>query len=477
MLTAPGPEPPRGSGSCRSAAGAAMVRGMTAAPAPPPAAAPAAGPTGEAGGGKENLLTALIFAGIVLALLLAWAAPDVAASFAVGGAVFLSVLKMLVVPLVVTSVTCGVLSMGDVRKLGKPGAATLAYYFCTTAIAVVTGLILVNLFNPGAGIDGSAQKAAAGAEVSAKLGAEAVSEPAGVGAIFENLLTMLFTDNLFASAADTDLLPLIVFSLAFAAVLTTMGAAAGTLTRFVTEANDVLMKFVLLVMWTAPLGVFCLVAGQFGEAAADGEFLREMRQVGWYSATVLTGLAVHALVTLPFILWVLTRRNPYRFLFQMGRPILTAFATASSSATLPVTMETAVDKAKVKRRSVDFVLPLGATINMDGTALYEAVAALFIAQTLVGSADAIDMGLSTQVIVAATATLAAIGAAGIPQAGLFTLIIVLNAVGLPVELAGLILSVDWLLDRFRTAVNVFGDACGAAVVEKALPDEPAVVAV
>ena len=200
-----------------------MVGGMTAAPAPPPAAVPAAGPTEEAGGGKENLLTALIFAGIVLALLLAWAAPNVAASFAVGGAVFLSVLKMLVVPLVVTSVVCGVLSMGDVRKLGKPGAATLAYYFCTTAIAVVTGLILVNLFDPGAGIDGSAQKAAAGAEVSAKLGEKAVSEPAGVGAIFENLLTMLFTDNLFASAAATDLLPLIVFSLAFAAVLTTMG--------------------------------------------------------------------------------------------------------------------------------------------------------------------------------------------------------------------------------------------------------------
>ena len=446
----------------------------TVPPAAPPAAVePVAAPEPPAGGGGgENLLTALIFAGILLALGLAWAAPEVAAGFAVGGAVFLSVLKMLVVPLVVTSVVCGVLSMGDVRKLGRPGAATLIYYFCTTAIAVVTGIILVNVFNPGEGIDGASAKATAGAEVSAKLGEKAVSEPAGVGAIFENLLTMLFTDNLFASAAETDLLPLIVFSLAFAAVLTTMGAAVGTVTKFVTEANDVLMKFVLLVMWTAPLGVFCLVAGQFGEAAADGDFAGEMRKVGWYSATVLTGLAVHAFVTLPAILWIMTRRNPYRFLFQMGRPILTAFATASSSATLPVTMETAVEKAGVKRKSVDFVLPLGATINMDGTALYEAVAALFIAQTLVGSADAIDMGLTTQIIVAATATLAAIGAAGIPQAGLFTLIIVLNAVGLPVELAGLILSVDWLLDRFRTAVNVFGDATGSAVVERFLPEEP-----
>ena len=459
---------------------------MSAAPPADPAVPEEPVLLEKQGGGSENLLTALIFAGIVAALLLAWLAPSAAASLAVGGTVFLAVLKMLVVPLVVTSVMCGVLSMGDVRKLGRPGAATLIYYFTTTAVAVVTGIVLVNLIAPGEGIDGSAAKAAAGAEVSAKLGAEAVSEPAGVGAIFENLLTMLFTDNLFASAAETDLLPLIVFSLAFAAVLTTMGARAGSLTTVLLEANDALMKFVLLVMWTAPLGVFCLVAGQFGEeavraaakAAERGEIITPtaamvalFKEIAWYSATVLTGLAVHAFVTLPLILWALTRRNPYAFLFQMGRPILTAFATASSSATLPVTMETAVEKAKVERRSVDFVLPLGATINMDGTALYEAVAALFIAQTLVGGADQIDMGLTTQIVVAATATLAAIGAAGIPQAGLFTLIIVLNAVGLPVELAGLILSVDWLLDRFRTAVNVFGDACGAAVVERFLPAE------
>ncbi|MEM9702933.1 MAG: cation:dicarboxylase symporter family transporter, partial [Planctomycetota bacterium] len=293
---------------------------MTAAPPSPPAAvtsdSPAAGPSDPPAeapdGGKENLLTGLIFAGIVLALGLAWIAPETAASFAVGGKIFLSVLKMLVVPLVVTSVTCGVLSMGDVRKLGRPGAATLTYYLCTTAIAVATGILLVNLFSPGEGIDGSAAKTAAGAQVEEKLGADRVAnaQDDGLGAIFENLLTMLFTDNLFKSASETDLLPLIVFSLAFAAVLTTMGAAVGTVTKFVTEANDVLMKFVLLVMWTAPVGVFCLVAGQFGEAAASGEFAEEMKKVGWYSATVLTGLAVHAFLTLPLILWLMTRRNP-----------------------------------------------------------------------------------------------------------------------------------------------------------------------
>ena len=176
---------------------------------------------------------------------------------------------------------------------------------------------------------------------------------------------------------------------------------------------------------------------------------------------MLAGLAVHALITLPLILWVFTRRNPLRFMYQMSQALLTAFSTASSTATLPVTMECAVTKAGVSKRSTEFVLPLGATINMDGTALYEAVAAIFIAQAI-----GFELGMTQQVVVAVTATLAAIGAAGIPEAGLVTLVIVLGAVGLPVEYIGLILSVDWLLDRFRTAVNAFGDSVGSAVVER-----------
>ncbi|MCB1092452.1 MAG: dicarboxylate/amino acid:cation symporter, partial [Verrucomicrobiae bacterium] len=182
--------------------------------------------------------------------------------------------------------------------------------------------------------------------------------------------------------------------------------------------------------------------------------------------SVLTGLAIHGFVTLPLILWLFTRRNPYRFIGQMSKALLTAFSTASSSATLPVTIESAIDEAKISPKSVEFVTPLGATINMDGTALYEAVAALFIAQ-----AFGIQLDLTGQIVVAVTATLAAIGAAGIPEAGLVTMIIVLNAAKLPPEGMMLILSVDWLLDRFRTAINVFGDAVGAAVVERTLPLE------
>ena len=226
------------------------------------------------------------------------------------------------------------------------------------------------------------------------------------------------------------------------------------------------MAVILIVMKVAPFGIFCLVAAKFGEAQAEGKFLAELAQIGKFFVTVLMGLFFHLLVTLPLILWLMTKRNPYRFMLAMGQALLTAFSTASSSATLPVTMECAVDRAKVSERSVEFVTPLGATINMDGTALYEATAAIFIAQVAM-----IDLGFGQQMIVAVTATLAAIGAAGIPEAGLFTMIIVLNAVNLPVEYIGLILSVDWLLDRFRTAINVFGDAVGAAIVETKLPPE------
>ena len=278
--------------------------------------------------------------------------------------------------------------------------------------------------------------------------------------ILENLLLMLFTDNLFLSASETNLLPLIVFSIIFAGMLTTMGKRVHAITEMIGQVNEALMAFILLLMKLAPLGIFCLVAARFGEAQAEGKFLEEISRTGWYFATVLVGLGIHGLGTLPLIYWIFTRKNPYRFLAHMSQAILTAFSTASSSATLPVTMECANLKAGVSKRSTEFVLPLGATINMDGTALYEAAAAIFIAQAI-----GMELSLLQQLVVAMTATLAAIGAAGIPEAGLVTMLIVLNAVGLPVEYIGLILSVDWLLDRFRTAVNAFGDSIGAAVVD------------
>ncbi|QDT35860.1 dicarboxylate/amino acid:cation symporter [Stratiformator vulcanicus] len=467
-----------------------------------------------------NRLTLYILIGIIAAVTAAFVAPEAASMTAVGGEIFLSLLKMIVVPLVVTSVMSGILGLGDVRKLGRPGLYAITYYLSTTVLAVIVGLICVNIIYPGGNIS-EEQKAKAEQEADKKdLTAEArlrqqerqrleeeitkynaaldelgedgpadeiaqmeaelaasqnrlreIKKQDGLGAIFANLLTMLFTENLFESAVKMDLLPLIGFSLIFAAMLTTLGERVDSLTQLIDQTNHALLAFVMLLMNVAPLGIFCLVASRFGEAQLEGRLGDELQQIGGFMATVLIGLGIHAFVTLPAIYWICTRKNPYVFMYQMSQALLTAFSTASSSATLPVTMETATQKAGVSAKSVEFVVPIGATINMDGTALYEAAAAIFIAQAVAAGDPTFVLTLQSQIIVAVTATLAAIGAAGIPEAGLFTMVIVLNAVGLPVEYIGLILSVDWLLDRFRTAVNVFGDSIGAAVVEKSIPDD------
>ncbi len=412
--------------------------------------------------GKKSHLTLYIFLAIVAAVILALVRPRLAMGFEVGGEVFLRLLTMMVVPLVMASVMSGIIGLGDVRKLGRPGGFAISYYLTTTVLAVIVGLIMVNLIRPGVG---AIDQATLDVLASEGEGVAAAQGDATLGTILRNLLLMLFTDNLFSSAVETNLLPLIVFSMIFAGMLTTMGKRVEAINQMIVQINDALLSFILLLMKLAPIGIFCLVTARFGEAQAEGNMAEVLRQTGAYFVTVLAGLALHAFITLPLILWVFTKRNPLRFMSQMSQALLTAFSTASSVATLPVTMECAVSKASVSKRSAKFVLPLGATINMDGTALYEAAAAIFIAQAI-----GFELSLLQQLIVAVTATLAAIGAAGIPEAGLVTMIIVLNAVGLPVEYIGLILSVDWLLDRFRTAVNAFGDSVGSAVVEKSFAD-------
>lgn len=543
------------------------------------------------GGGR---LTIYIIASIIAAIVLAIAAPGVASSLTVGGEVFLRLLQMVVVPLVMASVMSGILGLGDVRKLGRPGGYAVTYYLSTTILAVATGLVVVNVIDPGVGIEkelvedarqegaeavkdaqsalsdinktvtwtrpfeddklilqsksssgtsnvisvpsgqpmvvalsvqqvGEADDPArvrvfyakkngefkqlrwktaknkevdefvAGAEAdtytksiplpkktrkvkleydaqtggaSSTLNAEVVKGPPNIVDIATNLVLMLFTDNLLHSMVEINLLPVIIFSIVFAGMLTTMGERADMMSKLVMSINDALMSFILLLMRLAPIGIFCLVAARFGKAQLEGQFIALLKVQFYYMATVLSGLAIHALVTLPLILWAVTRRNPYQFMLQMSQAILTAFSTASSTATLPVTMECAEKRAGVSKRSTEFVLPLGATINMDGTALYEAAAAIFIAQAYSVVNPDFQLTLVEQSTIAITATLAAIGAAGIPEAGLVTMLIVLNAVQLPLELIGLILPVDWLLDRFRTAVNAFGDSIGSAVVDK-----------
>jgi len=455
--------------------------------------------------------TLYLVAAIVVAIVVAVGIPQVVAkeqaiaifeAIGIGGEVFLRALTMVVVPLVMASVMSGILGLGDVRKLGRPGLVAVSYYVATTVLAVTVGVLVVTLIKPGAkaSLDEKATTMITGedrqqvvdtfAEESGlhqdkvvkmfpQLGSEeGAVEDKGVIGLFGGLVLMLFSSNLFASAVDTQLLPLIVFSIIFAGMLTTISRRVDTVTTLIEEGNTALMAFVLLLMRLAPVGVFCLIASRFGEEFSKGQLGETLQQTGWYMLCVLLGLGFHAFVTLPLIYWSVTRKNPYQFMRQMSQALLTAFSTASSTATLPVTMECAHTNAGISKKSTNFVLPLGATINMDGTALYEAVAAIFIAQIYqlspAGIAAGFELGMMEVIVIAVTATLAAIGAAGIPEAGLITMMIVLNAVGLPPEYIGSILVVDWLLDRFRTAINTFGDSVGCAIVERSFPKEAAV---
>jgi solute carrier family 1 (high affinity glutamate transporter) protein 1 len=294
----------------------------------------------------------------------------------------------------------------------------------------------------------------------------AVAEPVhgkeerGVGNTLQEVVVGLIPRNVFDAMARTDVLPLIVFALLFGAVLSVLGERGRVAMDVISGLNEAIMRLVHWLMLVAPVGIFGIVAARIGRAGGFQDFLPELAALGKYSGTVVFGLAIHSLITLPLILSVVGRRNPVRYAGGVGAALLNAFSTASSSATLPLTMEGVEEENGISNRTASFVLPLGATINMDGTALYEAVAAMFIAQV-----HGIALDPAQQFVIFLTATLAAIGAAGIPEAGLVTMVIVLRAVNLPIEGITLILAVDWLLDRFRTTVNVWGDAVGAGVIE------------
>lgn len=396
------------------------------------------------------ILLGLIAAAVILGALAGWYLGPAMQSIAWLGHLFLNALKMMIVPLILAAVISGVASLGDVRKLGKIGGMTLLYYLFTTGIAVFIGLVMVNLIQPGAGLAVQGGTAPSGV---------IAGKDTGIG----DILLSLVSPNLVKSAADTQLLPLIVFAIVFSAALTTLGGKGAKAVEFFDAVNEAMMKLVIWLMYFAPLGIFSLVANRLGQAGGGDAFLDQLTAVGLHVVTVLSGLAVHFLVLVAILMFIGGRGLDY--LVNMLRALLTAFGTASSSATLPLTMECAREN-RVHSRAVQFVLPLGATVNMDGTALYEAAAVMFIAQ-----AYGIDLSFGQQVIVFFTATLAAIGAAGIPEAGLVTMVIVLKAVGLPLEGISLLLAVDWFLDRFRTSVNVWGDAVGAAVIDRLMNSE------
>nr|VFJ72836.1 MAG: Na+/H+-dicarboxylate symporter [Candidatus Kentron sp. FW] len=391
------------------------------------------------------ILLFFIILGVIAGLLSGWYFGREMASVAWLGELFLNALKMMILPLIIAAVISGVASMGDIRKLGRVGGITLGYYVVTTGIAVLIGLIMVDLIEPGLGLD-----------ISGGVVPENVSEKKDIG--ITDIILSLVSSNLVVSAVETQLLPIILWSILFAAALTTLGEKGKIVLGFFDGMNQAMMKLIIWLMYFAPIGIFALVAGRLGQAGGGEAFLREIQAVLWHVVTVLSGLAMHFVALYLILVFVTGRGRDY--LSGMLRALFTALGTASSSATLPLTMECAREN-KVDNRAVEFTLPLGSTVNMDGTAMYEAAAVMFIAQ-----AYGIDMTLGQQAIVFVTATLAAIGAAGIPEAGLVTMVIVLEAVGLPLEGIGLLLAVDWFLDRFRTATNVWGDSVGAAVVDR-----------
>ena len=394
------------------------------------------------------ILLSLIILGVIGGAFSGWYFGTAMEGIAWMGTLFLNALKMLTLPLIIAAVISGVASLGDVRKLGRLGGVTILYFVITTGIAVIIGLVMVNVIQPGVGL--ALQAGAIPEQVRAK---------AGTG--IADILLAMISPNLVTSAADMQLLPLILFAILLSAALTTVGNKGQHVIAFFDGLNEALMKVVIWLMYLAPVGIFALIAARLGKAGGGDAFFAQLSAVAWHVVTVLSGLGLHFLVLA--VILVLVARRGMAFLANLLRALLTAFGTASSSATLPMTME-CLRENKVDERAIRFVVPLGATVNMNGTALYEAEAALFIAQ-----AYGIHLGFGQQVIVFVTATLAAIGAAGIPEAGLVTMVIVLSAVGLPLEGVSLLLAVDWFLDRFRTTLNVFGDAVGAAVVHRFLP--------
>ncbi|XP_076462973.1 excitatory amino acid transporter 3-like [Babylonia areolata] len=399
------------------------------------------------------------------------------------GQLLLNMLKCLILPLVVSSLITATAAL-DKNASGRLGLGAIIYYLSTTLVAVIIGIVLVLAIHPGDPDDLDKIQRKGSSKDTKPLDAlldliRNCFPPNLVTAAFEREVTVIDVTNKsiivenetsglnwtefrlidapkLTDGSGMNVLGLVVFSVALGCVINHLQERGKPLMDFFEALNDATMVLVKLVIWYSPIGIIFLIASQFVET---DDVVAIAARLGMYMLTVLAGLAIHAFLVLPLLYFLATRKNPGVFALNMLKAICTAWGTASSSATLPVTMECLVQKNKVNERIVRFVAPIGATINMDGTALYEAVASIFIAQV-----NGISLGVADVIIVSLTATAAAIGAAGVPQAGLVTMVIVLTAVNLPTEDVTLILAIDWFLDRFRTAVNVWGDSVGAGIL-------------
>lgn len=375
------------------------------------------------------------------------------APFSFVGELFIRLLKLIIIPLILTSVVTGIQSLKEPSELGKLGGLTVGYYIFTTLIAVTVGIGIVNVLQPGKGLNLSAPE-------------EGGLDPTPLSEVFLNIVP----ENVIGAFAAGDMLPTIFVAILTGLAILVAGERASLIRKFFNQANNLVLMVTDWIMATAPVGVAALFVATLLDPKL-GDLATFFGDMGLYVVSVVGGLAIHAFVVLPLVLLLVARIRPFFYLSALAPALLTAFSTASSSATYPVTHECVTERADVDRKAADFVLPLGATINMDGTALYEAVAAVFIANAL-----GFDLTFAQQVVIVLTATLAAIGAAGVPSAGLVTMIIVLESVGLPGTGYALVVAVDRILDMCRTSVNVWGDSVGAAVVGRFLNPERADVA-
>ncbi len=358
--------------------------------------------------------------------------------FTLGGGLFINSIKMMVVPLVFVSITVGAASVGDIRKLGRIGGKTLGFYLVTTAIAISLAILVATLVGPGVGFNLPAD-----AEFVAKEAPSLVS-----------VIVDIIPTNPISSLANGKMLQIIFFALMMGTAMTALGEKAKLARDVFENLNEVILKLVMLIMQIAPYGVYALIAKTFA-----GLGYTAMKPLAMYMLSVLGVLFLHAILTYQGMLYSFTKLNPIQFFKNFAPAIMVAFSTASSSSTLPVTMETAEERLGVPKSIGSFTLPLGATINMDGTAIMQGVATVFLAQ-----AYGINLGIGDFLTVILTATLASIGTAGVPGVGLIMLSMVLTQVGIPVEGIAVIMGIDRILDMTRTAVNITGDAACTLIV-------------
>jgi Na+/H+-dicarboxylate symporter len=388
-----------------------------------------------------GMLSGLVFGLVLNGLGIAGVAREaVLGTLQIGGAIFVASLKLLVVPLVFVSIVCGAASLDDVSKLGRVGGKTMALYIATTMLAIALAVASAALIRPGAGF---------------ALPTDVAYEPPPTPPLAQVLLD-IFPTNPVEAMATGNMLQIIVFAVLFGVAMTLAGASGKRLLGFFQDANEVVLRLVLVLMKLAPVGVFCLIAKVFAEQgfSAFAPLLK-------YFFLVLAVLATHMLVVYPSLLVILGRLSPLAFFRGFREPMAVAFGTSSSNATLPVTLRAVEHKLGVDNAIASFTIPLGATINMDGTAIMQGVATCFIAQ-----AYGVDLTTPDYLVVIVTATLASIGTAGVPGVGLVMLAMVLRQVNLPVEGIALIIGVDRLLDMSRTVVNVTGDAVVTCIVAK-----------